>query len=71
MSAGLHTHPNVGDPDGFYARLIELHQGLTPEQSHKLNAKLILMLANHIGDQQVLDEICAYIRSTRPAPGNP
>jgi hypothetical protein len=71
MAARLRTHPNVEDPDGFYARLIELHEGLTPEQSHKLNAKLILMLANHIGDQEVLDEICAYIRSTRPAPGSP
>lgn len=69
MAGRLRTLPNVGDPDGFYARLIELHQGLTPEQSHKLNAKLILMLANHIGDQEVLDEICAYIRSTRPDTG--
>jgi len=66
MAGRLRTHANVGDPDGFYARLIELHEGLTPEQSHKLNAKLILMLANHIGDQEVLDEICAYIRTTRP-----
>ena len=66
MAGKLRTSPNVGDPDGFYAKLIELHQGLTQEQSHKLNAKLILMLANHIGDQEVLDEVCAYIRTTRP-----
>ena len=70
MAARLRTHPNVDDPDGFYAKLIELHQGLTPEQSHKLNAKLILMLANHIGDQEVLDEICAYIRTTLPGTGD-
>lgn len=70
MAGRLRIDPNVQDPDGFYAKLIELHQGLSQEQSHKLNAKLILMLANHIGDREVLDEICEYIRSSRPAPGN-
>ena len=71
MTGKLRMELNVEDPDGFYAQLIELHQGLTPEQSHKLNAKLILMLANQIGDREVLEEICTYIRSTRPGPGNP
>jgi hypothetical protein len=56
--------PNIEDPDGFYAQLIDLHQGLTPEQSRKLNAKLILMMANHIGDRAVLDEILAYAKKT-------
>ena len=70
MATRLRTHPNVDDPDAFYAKLIELHQGLTAEQSHKLNAKLILMLANHIGDREVLDEICAYIRTTLPGTGD-
>ncbi|MBI1731220.1 MAG: DUF2783 domain-containing protein [Gammaproteobacteria bacterium] len=70
MAGKLRTQPNVEDPDGFYAQLIELHQGLTPEQSQKLNAKLILMLANHIGDREVLDEICDCFRSARSAPGD-
>ncbi len=70
MAGKLRTEANIADPDGFYAQLIDLHQGLTPEQSQKLNAKLILMLANHIGDREVLDEICACIRSIRPGPGD-
>jgi hypothetical protein len=65
MTGKLRTEPNVADPDGFYARLIELHQGLTPAESQKLNAKLILMLANHIGDRDVLDEALAYLREHR------
>ena len=51
-------------PDDFYARLIDLHEGLSREQSEKLNAKLILLLANHIGDETVLDEALDYLRST-------
>ncbi len=65
MPGKLRTDPNVEDADGFYARLIELHQGLDAEESHKLNAKLVLMLANHIGDRAVLDEALEYLRRTR------
>ena len=50
----LRTELGVANPDDFYARLIELHEGLTSEQSHKINAKVILMLANHVGDTDVL-----------------
>ena len=60
----LRTDLGIDDPDGFYARLIELHEGLSPEQSQKINAKLILMLANHIGDAKVLEEVLDYLRST-------
>ena len=59
----LRTDLGISDPDGFYAELIALHEGLTPEQSDKVNAKLILMLANHIGDPRVLDEILNYLRT--------
>lgn len=65
MAGKLRTDANVEDADGFYARLIELHQGLDARESQKLNAKLILMLANHIGDPVVLDEALAYLRRTR------
>jgi len=51
----LKTGLNLADPDGFYERLIELHRGLTEEQSKLVNAKLILLLANHIGEDEVLD----------------
>lgn len=57
----LRTELGVADPDDFYARLIELHQGLTTEQSHKVNAKVILMLANHVGDTDVLYEVLDYV----------
>ena len=50
----LITTPNIPDPDGFYAELIAAHDGLTPQQSAALNARLILLLANHIGDRDVL-----------------
>ena len=58
----MRTDLGIEDPDGFYARLIDLHEGLSSEQSNKLNAKLILMMANHIGDQAVLEEMLAYLR---------
>lgn len=46
--------PNLPDPDGFYNELIQAHEGLTKEQSDAFNARLILTLANHIGDRAVL-----------------
>jgi hypothetical protein len=45
---------NLAAPDQFYSELIALHRGLTEEQSRLLNAKLILLLANHVGDIDVL-----------------
>lgn len=52
----LRLDPNLPDPDGFYQHLIDTHRDLTAEQSEKLNARLILILANHIGDMEVLKE---------------
>lgn len=46
--------PNIPDPDGFYDELLAAHAGLTKDQSDDLNARLILTLANHIGDRDVL-----------------
>ena len=46
--------PNIPDPDGFYETLINAHEGLTKDESDALNARLILILANHIGDRAVL-----------------
>ena len=46
---GLRLGPNLPDPDGFYAELIALHEGLSREDSEALNARLVLVLANHIG----------------------
>jgi hypothetical protein len=54
--SSLVTTPNLSAPDDFYEALIEAHQGLTTEESHALNARLVLLLANHIGSLDVLRE---------------
>ena len=46
--------PNLPDPDGFYDELLAVHEGLSKVESDALNARLILVLANHIGDRDVL-----------------
>jgi len=52
----LVTAPNMPDPDGFYAGLLDLHKGKSEAEANAINAKLILLLANHIGDPEVLRE---------------
>ncbi|HEY8594880.1 MAG TPA: DUF2783 domain-containing protein [Devosiaceae bacterium] len=52
----LITTPNLAGPDDFYAELLKAHDGLTKAQSDALNARLILVLANHVGDRAVLTE---------------
>jgi hypothetical protein len=58
----LNTESNIAAPDDFYEELIDLHRDLTDEQSALVNAKLILLLANHIGDMEVLREAMAAAR---------
>ena len=60
--ATLNTDPNVAAPDDFYERLIATHRGLTDAQSALVNAKLILLLANHIGDVDVLAQAMTAAR---------
>jgi len=50
----LITSPNLEAPDDFYEALIEAHRDLSTEESHALNARLVLLLANHIGSLAVL-----------------
>ncbi|MEC7668996.1 MAG: DUF2783 domain-containing protein [Pseudomonadota bacterium] len=59
----LNTNPNIPDPDSFYAELIATHDGLSEEESHALNARLILLLANHIGDREALTEALKAARA--------
>jgi len=61
--ATLKTDPNIAGPDDFYEELIGLHRELTDAQSALLNAKLILLLANHIGDPDVLHAAMAAARA--------
>lgn len=46
--------PNIPDQDGFYDELLRAHESLSKEQSDALNARLILVLCNHIGDREVI-----------------
>ncbi len=52
----LITEPNMPSPDDFYADLLAAHEGLSDDESDALNSRLILVLANHIGNQTVLRE---------------
>ena len=58
----LNTEPNIARPDDFYQALIDAHAGLTDAQSAALNARLILLLANQVGD---LDTLRAAIAAAR------
>ena len=58
----LDTRPNLAAPDEFYERLIAAHRGLDEAQSAMVNAKLVLLLANHIGDAAVLEQALAAAR---------
>jgi hypothetical protein len=58
-TAHLTTAPNIDVPDDFYEALIDAHQGLSTDESHAFNARLVLVLANHIGSLPVLREAFA------------
>ena len=58
----LITAPNIDRPDAVYQLLMDLHQGLTDEQSVEANARLVLILVNHIGDEEVIAEAIAAAR---------
>ncbi|MEY2992459.1 MAG: hypothetical protein RI946_1853 [Pseudomonadota bacterium] len=64
----LTLSPNIQGADDFYANLLAAHEGLTKAQSDALNARLILILANHIGDRAVLDAAIDAAKSAGPKP---
>ncbi len=59
----LNTNANIANPDEFYAELLEAHEGLSDDESASLNARLVLLLANHIGDRNILSEAISAARS--------
>ncbi len=61
----MKTTPHLQDADLFYEQLLDAHAGLSPAQSELLNARLILLLANQIGSQDVLAEC---LRAARDLP---
>lgn len=64
----LERNLNLPDPDGAYALIIGAHEGLTDAESAALNARLVLLLANHIGDEAVLRETLAIARQSMEKP---
>ncbi len=58
----LSTTSNFADPDAAFRILIESHRGLSEDESAALNARLVLVLANHIGDEDVLKAAIALAR---------
>ncbi len=60
----LITEPHLEAPDPFYEVLIETHRDLSEAQSHALNARLVLLLANHIGRQDVLLQALSAARQS-------
>jgi hypothetical protein len=52
----LNLMPNIPDPDGFYQELIDSQRDMSEAEAELMNCKLVLVLANHIGDRAVLRE---------------
>jgi hypothetical protein len=66
----LNTQPNLARPDDFYEALIEMHRDLDEAQSQSANAQLILLLANHVGDHEVLMEALLHARAGAMTPSS-
>jgi hypothetical protein len=60
----LKREPNLPDPDGLYAAIVEAHADLSESESVALNARLVLLLANHIGDESVVREALTLARQS-------
>jgi Protein of unknown function (DUF2783) len=63
--AKLITASQFSDPDAAYRAVIEAHRGLSEEASADLDARLVLILANHIGDADVLAQAIALAKASR------
>ena len=63
MSA-LVTDDQIAAPDDLYQALVDAHEGLADAESRQMNARLILLLANHVGDLAVLQEAAALARTS-------
>jgi hypothetical protein len=63
--ARLLTESRLSDPDSAYDALVAAHRGLSERESAELNARLVLILANHIGEEAVLAEALALARQAR------
>jgi hypothetical protein len=59
----LMTEARIEDPDGFYEELVGSQRELDDEAAERMNARLILLLANHVGDREVLSEAIRLARA--------
>jgi hypothetical protein len=59
----MKTQPNIPDPDGLYELLLDAHAGLSDHESQLVNAKLVLLLANQLGD---IDALRSCLEAARP-----
>ncbi len=69
----LNTLGRIAAPDELYEALLEAHRDLDEAESRKLDAKLILLLANHIGDAAIVREALDIARAgatTQTSPGS-
>jgi len=66
----LNLAPNIDCADDFYAELLAAHEGLNKDQSDAFNARLLLILCNHVGDRDVLRAALATaIQASAPPTG--
>ena len=68
--AELRNESRFADPDAAYNALVDAHRGLDPQESAALNARLVLLLANHIGDIEVLAQAIAAARQAGSRSGD-
>lgn len=64
----LNLAPNLRDPDGFYQELIDSQRDMSDAEAGMMNCKLILVLANHIGDAELLRQALAVAGGRVPQP---
>ncbi len=60
--------PQIADPDGFYEELVNAQRDMGDAQAQQMLAKLVLLLANHVGDRAVLSEAIARASQTASRP---
>ena len=63
VERSIHKSGFAGRGDDVYAALLEAHDGLSEEESHALNARLVLLMANQIGDAEAVKELLQTARS--------
>ncbi len=64
MTKKLITAANISNYDDVYQLIIDMHQGMSDEESQSANAKLILTLSNHIGDADIIKEATDLVRAS-------